>query len=109
MANIIYRLQDGTWMADKAFVVTCGCGGIVPDARILLRHAGKSDVPMLVSNSNHAVKDYLQQVGLMDREPSLKSTRHAVLFNPITKRYMNLMKAPRTQTTYDNIKTIVEG
>lgn len=108
MPNIITRLQDGTWTAERPFVITCGCGSIVPDAKSIMRQA-QVDVPFVVSASNWTVKEYIKQMGLDQRVPSLARNKHAVLYNPSTTRYINLMEAPHNETTYNNIRRVVNN
>lgn len=109
MANIVYRTADGLWHADVPFVITCGCGGIVPEARLMMKRSDVADMPMLVITDNFAVKEYLKQIGLYDKVPSLSKGRFSVLFNPQNGRYIDLNKAPRTPKTYTNIRSVVYG
>lgn len=109
MANVITRNQNGDWEATEPFVVTCGCGGIVPDARNKLRMAGVPEVPMLVSSDNLAVKGYIKQIGLADRVPSLNKGKHSVLFNPKNGLFVDLHRAGLSQELYDNIYSVVNS
>lgn len=109
MPNVITRQQDGTWIASGPLLITCGCGSVVPDARSAMRSAGLPDIPMLVSSSNTAVKAYVRQVGLTDKVPSLLKSKHAVLYNPRTGRYINMLNAPLNEALYENIRRVANG
>lgn len=107
--NIITREQDGTYVAHQTFLVTCGCGSVTPDARSMLRMSGCGDVPLLTSSGNPTVKAYIHQIKLDEKVRSLKKSKHAVLYNPGTGKYINLLEAPLNAETYENIRKVVHN
>lgn len=101
------RRPDGTFYAPGPLVITCGCGSVVPKARRLMTMAGAHDIPMVVSSSNEGVRAYVRQVGLADIVPSLRSSRHSVLFNPLTGKYINLLDVPHNEAVASNIRKVL--
>jgi len=109
VANIITREQDGTWVASRSIAITCGCGSVVPDVRGALQIAGVGDTPMLSDAGNPAVKAYIRQVGLNHVVPSLNKGKHAVLYNPETGQYIDMLNAKLTEEYYVNIYKVATG
>lgn len=103
MKNIIERLADGSVRMNDVAVFTCGCGGVVPEARSLLRMAGVGNVEFVTTSGNTKVKRFIRSVGLDMRVPSLRRGRHSVLYNPFTGQYIDLLNAPRNGSVYENI------
>lgn len=107
--NVIWKDENGQLTATGPFVVTCGCGSVVPTARMTIRNAGVPDLPMLISSSNRAVKDYVRQIGLADAIPSLNTGKHAALFNPNTGKFVDMLNVKPTEEYYENIYRVATG
>lgn len=100
---------DGKLTLDRPVVFSCGCGNVTPDARSMMRLAGVPDIPFLITVTNPRIRDYIRQVGLNRLVASLNRNTHAVLYNPITGLFVDLLKAPRNQQVYDNILRVARG
>lgn len=109
MSNVIVRESDGKLIMTQPAVFTCGCSGVVPDTRNKLRMAGVADVPLVMTPTNQRIKQYLQQIGLVTLIPSLKKSKHSVLYNPVTGKYVDLLNAPKTDKVYENIFNVARG
>ena len=109
MANIISREQDGTWVASRSLCITCGCGSVVPDARRALQNAGIADTPMLSDAGNPSVKAYVKQIGLDLFVPSLNKGKHAVLYNPHTGQYVDMLNVKGSEEYYVNLYRVATG
>lgn len=107
--SIVGRHQDGTFYSNQVFVVTCGCGGIVPDTRRKIEAAGVEKIPFIISTDDRNVKGFLKQIGLTEKIPSLKKSKHAVIYNPNNGLYIDLMQAAPSRELYDNIYRVVYG
>lgn len=102
----IFERYNGTIVATAPFIMTCGCGSIVPDTKKLLRRAG-IDVAFVNSSINADARKYVKQIGLNKLVPSLNKTKHAVVFNPQTRQFVDLLNAPRNDQLVDNIRRVV--
>lgn len=93
---------------DHTVVFSCGCGNTTPKVRRKLQDAGVANVPVINTNSNSRTRQYIKQVGLDKVASSLKRSKHAVLFNPSTGRYLDILNAPQTPQLLNNIRRVVE-
>lgn len=106
---IVTRNEDGTFSAENPFIVTCGCGSVVPSAKRLASRAGLTNIPMIVSSSNPIVKGYLKQIGLDEVVTSLKKNKHAVLYNPRTHKYVDMLGVPESDEIIKNLYEVAYG
>lgn len=106
---IVSRNEDGTFSAEDPFIVTCGCGSVVPSAKRIAMRAGIPEIPMIVSSSNPIVKGYLKQIGLDEIIPSLKKNKHAVLYNPRTHQFVDMLGVPENDTVLNNLYKVAHG
>lgn len=105
--NILHLSENGVLQLNQPVVFHCGCGGVVPKIRSKLQISGVPQVPLVMTSSNKKAKDYIRQIGLSARVPSLSRGTHAVLFNPSSGRFIDLLKAPQNSTVYENIYNVV--
>lgn len=105
---MVITSSNGTLIANETFVVSCGCGGLVPQMKRLVKQAGV-DVPFLNSSISADVRRYIKQIGLNDRVPSLRKSKHAVIYNPHTEKFIDLLNAPNNKYVLENIRRLVNG
>lgn len=107
--HVIVKNPDGTLGMTETAVFSCGCSGVVPDARNKLRMAGVGNVPLVMTNINDKARKYIRQVGLNIVAPGLSKSTHSVLYNPKTGQFIDLLKAPNNGDVYANIAKVVNG
>lgn len=104
--NLLHLSEDGTLQLSGPVVFHCGCGGVVPKIRSRLQISGVPQVPLIMTSNNKKAKNYIRQIGLAARVPSLSRSSHAVLFNPRSGRFIDLIKAPQNSSVYENIYSV---
>jgi hypothetical protein len=109
MSNIVERLPDGSFGMSSVAVFSCGCSNVVPEARNKLRIAGAPDIPFITTTANQNAKGFVRQIGLDKLVPSLNKSTHSVLYNPFTGKYVDLLKAPKTEQVFENIYKVARG
>lgn len=93
----------------RPVVYCCGCGGIKDTVNRILTSAGvdPKTVDIVVDSSNTAVKTYLKTSGLIEAEPALKRSKHAVLYNPTTHKFINLLSGKKDKLS--NVYLVAQG
>lgn len=89
-------------------VFGCGCGDTVPQVKTFLRKA-KVEVPYISVPSNSKVRRYIKQERLKDAIPALSNGKYGILFNPKTRQFIDLLRAPKTEQVFNNIRIVVNG
>ncbi len=92
-------------------VFSCGCGNLTPKIRRIMRSAGCGEVPVIVTSNNVESRKYIKQERLDGYIPALKSRKHGVLYNPSTKRFIDIYGASKGDLAklYENIAEVVHG
>lgn len=107
--NPIGQLPDGTYTLEQPVVFHCGCGSVLPDVKSKLMMSGVPHIALINTNNNKRAKPYIHQIHLNFVAPSLNKTSHAVLYNPLTGKFIDLKKAPNNQNVYSNIYKVANG
>lgn len=104
----VFERQGNVIVATTPFILTCGCGSIVPDTKRLLRKANV-DAVFVNSTVNSDARKYVKQIGLASRIPSVSKSKHALVYNPFTTQFIDLLNAPKTDQLVEKIKRVLEG
>lgn len=99
---------DGKYVLLRPIIFSCGCGGSGPKLRRMLRGAGV-EVPIYLTVNNVKLKRYVVQEGLKSKIMALSDSKHGVLYNPDTKQFIDLLKAPETDQVFANIKRVANA
>lgn len=103
----VFEKKAGKVEMLRPAVFSCGCGSVGPEARRLLRFAGSPDTPLVMTSSDDSARWYIADQQLQNKIPALAKRKHSVLYNPFTKRYINLLNAPITESVIANVKEVV--
>lgn len=106
--QLIVKNNDGTYFINSPVVFSCGCGGISSIVNGILSSAGAPGVPIVLTSSNVLAQGFVKWSGLKEAEPSLKKGRHAVLYNPRTTKFVNLL-AKDNKNLLANVYTVARG
>lgn len=108
MKSIFARLPNGKYTLSEVVVVSCGCGDLGPRVRRLLEKSGVT-IPIVNSSGSMNAKGYIQQMKLDTAVPSLRKSKHAVLINPFTGQYIDLMNARETPRLLTDILIVASA
>jgi hypothetical protein len=105
----IQKNADGTYTLNGPMVFSCGCGDTSVKVRDLLKNAGVPWVPLISTPNNNNARSFVKSSGLAEAEPSLLKGKHAVLFHPVTEKYINLLNVPKSEYILSNIYNVASG
>lgn len=105
---MIIRGDDGRFHLDRTVIFSCGCSGVGPKVNRLKRGAG-INTDICNTNLHPKAKVYIKQIGLDKAVPSLARTKYAVLYNPETTQFIDLLNAPENESTYENMRRVANA
>lgn len=106
---VIQKNADNTYTINSPVVFSCGCGDTSVRVRDLLKNAGVPWVPLINTPNNNNARSFVKSSGLAEAEPSLLKGKHAVLFHPETKKFINLLNVPKNEQILANIYNVSNG
>lgn len=106
MKGVIYTDSKGIIHSKETIVIVCSCGPTKSKVKKLLDRAGVN-IKLISTGLYPVVRRYAKQIGLTERVSSLKGSTHAVIYNPKTEQFIDLLRAPENEQTVEDIKVLV--
>lgn len=102
---MIIRDENGVFQLSDTVIFSCGCNGVGPRVKRMVRNAG-IDTPILNTNLKPRAKIYIKRIGLDKAIPSLAKSKYAVMYNPHTTQFIDLLNAPENESVYENMRRV---
>lgn len=102
---MIERDSNGVFQLTETVIFSCGCSGVGPKVTRMKRSAG-IDTPILNVNLKPRAKVYIKRIGLDKAIPTLAKSKYAVMYNPHTTQFIDLLNAPENESVYENMRRV---